>query len=93
MANFEYHLYSYLSDNYGVLLHNKKTGDTISIDAGEASSLLSVLKEKGWQLSHLLVTHHHADHVAGLAEIKDKTNCKVIGPAQHSNIDLSLIHI
>ena len=46
MANFEYHLYSYLSDNYGVLLHNKKTGDTISIDAGEASSLLSVLKEK-----------------------------------------------
>ena len=87
MANFEYHIYSYLSDNYGVLLHSKMTGDTISIDAGEASPLLSVLKEKGWQLSHLLVTHHHADHVAGLAEIKDKTNCKVIGPAQHSKID------
>jgi len=86
MANFEYHQYSYMSDNYGVLLHSDKTGDTISIDAGEASSLLDALKEKNWKLSHLLVTHHHADHIAGLTEIKDKTNCHVIGPAQHSNI-------
>lgn len=87
MANFEYHQYSYMSDNYGVLLHSKKTGDTISIDAGDASSLLAVLEQKGWTLSHLLVTHHHADHVAGLSEVKKKTGCKVIGPALHSDID------
>jgi len=86
MANFEYHQYSYMSDNYGVLLHSSNTGDTISIDAGEASSLLDALQKKGWTLSHLLVTHHHADHVAGLTEIKEKTNCKVIGPALHSDI-------
>ncbi len=86
MANFEYHQYSYLSDNYGVLLHNEKTGSTISIDAGDAPSLLNALKEKGWSLSHLLVTHHHADHVAGLKEVKEKTNCHVVGPAQHSDI-------
>jgi hydroxyacylglutathione hydrolase len=87
MANFEYHQYSYMSDNYGVLLHSKKTGDTIGIDVGDASALLSALEQKGWQLTHLLVTHHHADHVAGLAEVKNKTGCKVTGPANHSNID------
>lgn len=86
MANFEYHQYSYMSDNYGVLLHSSKTGDTLSIDAGDSSALQSALDQKGWNLSHLLITHHHADHVAGLAEIKSKSGCTVIGPAQHSDI-------
>ena len=87
MANLEYHQYSYLSDNYGVLLHSKATDETISIDAGDAPSLLQALNEKGWTLSHLLVTHHHADHVAGLAEIKATTGCKVTGPSLHSDIE------
>jgi len=86
MANLQYHQYSYLSDNYGVLIHNSDSKETISIDAGDASSLFQAQDEKGWTVSHLLVTHHHADHVAGLAEIKATTGCKVIGPALHSDI-------
>ncbi len=86
MATLEYFQFPYMNDNYGVLIHDSGTGETAAIDAGDASALLAALKEKGWALSHLLITHHHGDHTAGLAEVKRDTSCKVIGPAQHSDI-------
>lgn len=86
MATLEYFQFPYMNDNYGVLMHNKETGETAGIDAGDAPSMLSALSDKGWTLSHLLITHHHGDHTAGLAEIKQQTSCTVVGPAEHSNI-------
>ena len=38
-------------------------------------------------MTHILATHHHADHVAGLAELKKNTNCEVIGPAGIEGVD------
>ncbi len=87
MANFEYYQFPYMSDNYGVLIHDTSTGQTAAIDVGDASAYLDALNEKSWSLTHLLVTHHHADHIAGLQAVKAKTNCTVIGPKHHSNIN------
>ncbi len=28
------------------------------------------LDERGWTLTHILVTHHHADHTAGIPALK-----------------------
>ena len=75
------HQFPCLSDNYGVLLHSAATGETVSIDAPDASAVLAALAETGWTLTHILVTHHHADHVQGMAELKSRTGCKTIGPA------------
>lgn len=86
MANFEYFQFPYMSDNYGVLIHDPATGDTAGVDVGDADAYLSALTEKGWSLTHLFITHHHADHIAGLQEVKSKTSCKVVGPKSHSNI-------
>ena len=86
MADLQYFQFPYMSDNYGVLIHSDVTGETAAIDAGDASALLAELKQNGWQLTNLFVTHHHADHVEGLEEVKSATGCKVTGPAQHSNI-------
>lgn len=86
MANFEYHQFPYMSDNYGVLIHDSSTGQTAAIDVGDATAYLDALSDKGWSLTHLLVTHHHADHVAGLQEVKAQTSCTVVGPKNHSNI-------
>ena len=41
---------------------------------------MAALQQQGWKLTHLLITHHHADHTAGLMEIKNATGCQVIGP-------------
>ncbi len=68
------------SDNYGVLVHDADTAQTACIDAGDAQAALDALEKQGWTLTHLLITHHHGDHTAGLNAIKSATACRVIGP-------------
>lgn len=81
MPKLEIEQFPCLSDNYAVLLHDPDTGVTASIDAPDAEVILQRLKEKGWRLTHLLVTHHHADHTGGNLRLKQETGCTVIGPA------------
>ncbi|MEO9897455.1 MAG: hydroxyacylglutathione hydrolase [Paracoccaceae bacterium] len=70
-----------LSDNYAFLAHDSETGATALVDAPEAGPILDVLDHKGWSLSHVLLTHHHWDHVDGLAGILAKHKATVIGAA------------
>jgi hydroxyacylglutathione hydrolase len=74
------HLFPCLKDNFGVLLHDPDTGKTASIDAPEAAAVEAALKHKGWTLTDILVTHHHADHTGGIPALKDHYNCRVVAP-------------
>jgi hydroxyacylglutathione hydrolase len=74
-----------LSDNYAFLAHDAVTGQTALIDAPEAAPVLKALDDRGWTLSHVLLTHHHWDHVDGLAGILAKQPAKVIGAAADAN--------
>ncbi len=85
MSAYDIHQFEYLSDNYGVLLHDKASGQTTCIDAGDAQATVKALEDTGWQLSEIWITHHHADHTAGLLELKKLTQAKVIGPEQLSS--------
>lgn len=80
MGSLEIHQFPCLKDNYGVLIHDNASGQTAAIDAPEAEPVRRALKEKGWKLSHILVTHHHADHTQGIEPLKAETKCTVIGP-------------
>lgn len=66
-----------LSDNYAFLLHDAGTGRTALVDAPEAAPIRRALDAHGWRLSDILLTHHHDDHVAGVAELRD--GARVIG--------------
>ncbi len=81
-----FHQFAYRSDNYGVLIHEDETGETACIDAGDADSMFAALEEKGWRLSELWITHHHADHTSHISEIKEKTECLVTAPDYGSSI-------
>ena len=81
MPALEIHQFMCLSDNFGVLIHDPESGVTASIDAPEEAAVLQALEEKGWSLSHILVTHYHGDHTQGIAGLKQKTGARVIGPA------------
>ena len=68
------------NDNFGLLLHDDATGATATIDAGQAEPILAALKQTGWTLTDILVTHHHGDHVDGIPAIKAATGAKVTAP-------------
>jgi len=70
------------SDNFGVLIHDPEAGVTAAIDAPEAGPIAEGLQEKGWPLTHILVTHNHPDHTAGIDALKRETGCTVTGPAK-----------
>ena len=76
----ETRLFRCLQDNFGVLVHDPATGATAAIDAPEAAPVEAALRETGWRLSDILVTHHHADHTGGIAELKARHRCRVTAP-------------
>ncbi len=80
MSALQIHQFPARTDNYGVLIHDEASNLTASIDAPDDSAVLSALQEKNWTLTHILTTHHHADHTAGNLRLKEITNCTIIGP-------------
>jgi hydroxyacylglutathione hydrolase len=88
----EIRLFTCLTDNFGYLIHDPATQATAAIDAPEAAPIIKALEREGWNLTDILVTHHHGDHVGGVAELKQKYGCRVVGPrdksAKISDIDL-----
>ena len=73
-------VFSCLTDNFGYLVHDSESGATASIDAPEAAPIIKALEQEGWKLTDILVTHHHGDHVGGVAELKDRYGCRVVAP-------------
>jgi hydroxyacylglutathione hydrolase len=73
-------LFPCLKDNFGVLVHDPASGATAAIDAPEAAPVEAALQATGWRLSDILVTHHHNDHTAGIAELKRHHGCRVTAP-------------
>src|ERR1700751_307816 len=73
-------LFSCLTDNFGYLIHDPETKATASIDAPEAGPIIKALEREGWKVTDILITHHHGDHVGGVAELKQKYGCRVVAP-------------
>lgn len=69
-----------LSDNYAVLLHDPVTEATALIDAPEAAPIIAAAEKEGWTITQILITHHHADHVQAIPQIKARYNAAVVGP-------------
>lgn len=67
------------SDNFAVLIHDAQTGLTAAIDAPDANAIEAELNRLGWQLSHVLITHHHEDHIAGVEALRARFACQVWG--------------
>lgn len=68
-----------LKDNYAFLLRDGATGEVALVDAPEAAPILAELARRRWPLSQIFITHHHSDHIDGVAEIVAATGAKVTG--------------
>jgi hydroxyacylglutathione hydrolase len=69
-----------LSDNYAFLLISPDGGAAALIDAPEAAPIAAELERRGLVLTDILLTHHHDDHIAGVADLVTP-DTRVIGAA------------
>lgn len=93
MPALDVHQVKALTDNYAVIVHDAATGTTASIDAPDAAVVAKACADRGWTLTHILVTHHHWDHTAGIADLKQQFGAMAIGPAGESHKIAGLDHL
>jgi len=65
-------------DNYVWTLRNRTHAAVV--DPGEAPPVLDYLASENLRLAAILATHHHPDHVGGIADLVQKARVPVFGP-------------
>jgi hydroxyacylglutathione hydrolase len=81
---FEVHQIPAAEDNLVWILVCKKTGAAAVVDGPDAENTLAYCKEHGIELTHILNTHTHGDHIGINRDLQARgllSNLKVIGPA------------
>ncbi|MEY4160152.1 MAG: hypothetical protein RLZZ136_773 [Pseudomonadota bacterium] len=76
----EVHQFACLDDNYGFLLHDSDSGETVCIDSPDAEAYLREAAARGWAITQIWNTHWHPDHAGGNAAIKAATGCTITAP-------------
>jgi hydroxyacylglutathione hydrolase len=66
------------SDNYVWALFDQQRA--LVVDPGEAEPILNWLEMHQLRLEAIFVTHHHSDHVGGVAELHHKTQALIYAP-------------
>lgn len=71
-----------LNDNFGLLIHDRASGATASVDAPDGAAIADEAERRGWPLTHLLLTHHHLDHIEGAPLLKARfPRMRIVGAA------------
>ncbi len=68
-----------MGDNF-IHIYVYHPGRCMVIDPGNASTVIKALEAHNLQPTHILVTHHHYDHIGGADRLKSRYHAVVIGP-------------
>ena len=64
--------------NFNYLVACPETGEALAIDPLDHEKTLATARVKGWQITQILNTHEHHDHIGGTAAVVAATGAKVI---------------
>ncbi len=64
--------------NFNYLIACPETGEALAIDPLAYDQVLAVAKDKGWQVTQVLNTHHHRAHTGGNDGMVAATGAKII---------------
>jgi len=75
-------------DNYLWLLQRK--AQAVAVDPGDAAPIEAALERLGASLAAIVLTHHHADHMGGVAALtKARPGLVVYGPAREAIVGVT----
>jgi glyoxylase-like metal-dependent hydrolase (beta-lactamase superfamily II)/rhodanese-related sulfurtransferase len=82
-------LYDSVSSTYSYLMASRRGGEALIIDPvlERVDHYIRLLRELDLKLVKAVDTHIHADHVTGLGELRDRTQCITI-MGEHSGVDV-----
>ncbi|MBO6783686.1 MAG: MBL fold metallo-hydrolase [Alphaproteobacteria bacterium] len=66
--------------NFFYIVACSESGEAVAIDPIDPPKCLSVAKDKGWDITWVLNTHEHGDHIAGNDDVIAATGAKLMGP-------------
>jgi hydroxyacylglutathione hydrolase len=72
--------------NYHYLVACEETGEALAIDPLDADLVLRSARAQGWQITQILNTHHHHDHIDGNAAVKAATGAKILAHSKAAAI-------
>ncbi|MBQ61075.1 MAG: hydroxyacylglutathione hydrolase [Gammaproteobacteria bacterium] len=73
--------------NYHYLVVCSESGEALAIDPMDHEKCLAAAKDKGWEITQVLNTHEHGDHIAGNAQMIAATGAKLLA---HENATSSI---
>ena len=82
-------LYDSVSSTYSYLIASRRGGEALIIDPvlERVDRYIQLLRELDLKLVKAVDTHVHADHITGLGELRDRTQCITI-MGEHSGVDV-----
>ena len=78
------------ADNYIWLLHNGQ--NAVVVDPGDAAPVIKILQELNLELTTILITHHHSDHIDGVPSLLAYRAVPVYAP-QYENFNFKHIKV
>ena len=64
--------------NFNYVIACPETGDALAIDPLDFQKCLAVAQDRGWQITQVVNTHEHGDHIGGNKGIVAATGAKII---------------
>ena len=58
------------TDNYFWLMFEDNKKSAVVVDPGDHAPVIKSLKDNNLELTDILITHHHNDHIGGVPELK-----------------------
>ena len=82
-------LFDNVSSTYTYIVASRKGGEALIIDPvlENVDRYIRLMEELDLKLVKVIDTHIHADHISGMAELRDRTNCiSIMGDATPSDV-------
>tara|TARA_B100000242_G_scaffold239054_1_gene178984 strand:- start:1735 stop:2508 length:774 start_codon:yes stop_codon:yes gene_type:complete len=70
------------TDNYFWLMFEDNNKSAVVVDPGDSAPVIKSLMDNNLELTDILITHHHNDHIGGVSKLKNAfPNVNIFGPS------------